>query len=233
MRLKEKRRNAFLEYLRIIYIIEEYFYDSKDLIFQAPSLVLDIDNEQLTTVELIFSSIHKIQKNYIRRYSLIIEFLENAITLNKKYKLGFINELNDIQNRISKINENLIIINNVRVTSPILEVSEQNFILNVEIYEKYTDSVFEIISTARSNINVSKFDYRKYFKDDFYKHLKNFHILIDITSGSHNGLIEMRVASFMNDVNDKRNINIIDYYPKNIKNPSNKDKTQEKTNIST
>jgi hypothetical protein len=201
MNLKEKRKKAFLEYIYIIYKIEEIFYADRDTILRTPSINNNLsDNiKSLSLFDLIFSSIHKIKKHYISRYSLLINFLEEGIRLNKKYKLGYISEIKDIDNKIYEIKNKLIIMNNIHTVSP-YEQFNNDIKEIIILYEEYISSVNELMYSAKINISDYDFDYRKYFKDDFYKNIKKLNILMDLITGSNETLVNIKIYDELNNI---------------------------------
>lgn len=204
MNLKDKRKKAFLEYIDTIYKVEKIFYIERENILSIPSINNDLNFniKSLSLFDLIFSSIHKIKNHYISRYSLLINFLEEGIRLNKKYKLGYITEINDINNKINEIKNKLIIINEFSTISPYDRFKDTDIKGIILLYEEYTSSVYELMYSARMNISDYDFDYRKYFKDDFYKHIKKLNILMDLITGSYDTIVNIKIYDEMKELDE-------------------------------
>jgi len=217
MHLKLKRQKAFIDYIQLIYQLEAYLYAEKDTILNAPSLKGDPNDFQLTSFELIFTSIYAIQEKYKSNYSMLKHFLEKAVTFNDDYKLGFIKEIEDIQTKIVDIDTRSITMQNTVHIKPTIVVTGNNFRASVEFYDAYTNSISEIAISAGQQIDLAKFNYRKYFKDDFYKYVKKLKFLMDLTASSGYSLVNMRNCSVINALNDDTWIeNISKHYPRKI-----------------
>lgn len=194
MNLKEKRKKAFLEYIDTIYKIEEILYSEKEKFLSFPSSfhVLHGNLDNLSTFDLVFASIHQIKDNYISTYYLLTEFLNKALFFNKKYNLGYIKEIEDVQNKIIKINERVTLLKNIQSLNPEDKFKNSDIKVVIEFYDEYLNDIFELMLTLNININKYNFNYRKYFKDGFLKYIKKLNILIDLTSGSYNRIINMQ-----------------------------------------
>jgi len=194
MNLKDKRRKAFVEYIETIYKIENLLHSEKDKILKVPSIynVLDDNIDKLSIFDLLFSSIQQIKRNYITRYSLLTEFLEQGIYFNKKYKLGYIKEIDTIKNKINEIKEKSIILKNEPTISPYDKFKDVHIKEVIEFYDEYVGEIQQIILHAHIHLTEYNFNYRKYFKDGFLKYIKKLNILIDLTSGSYNRIINMQ-----------------------------------------
>jgi len=204
MKLKDKRKKAFLEYIDIIYKIEEIFYIERESILSVPSINNDlkVDIKSLSLFDLIFTSINKIKNHYISRYSLLINFLEEGIRFNKKYKLGYTTEINEINNKINEIKNKLISLNEFQIISPYDKFKDTDIKFVIEFYEEYISDVQGITFSARIKINNYDFDYRKYFKDDFYRHIKKLNILMDLITGSHETIVNIAIYYAMKEFDE-------------------------------
>jgi hypothetical protein len=215
MKLKEKRQLAFLEYLKTACSLERYFYESRHKILNTPSLKGDVNSEKLSSFELIFMSIYEIQQNYKKNYSFLIHFLEQLLMMNKKYDLGFFIEIEDIKIKINEINTKLSEINVIDTLNPKVDVTAQNLRDSIFIYNEYTNEVFTFVVESQSKVNIDQFNYRKYFKDDFYKNMKTLKQLTDISRNSRCSLVFMRVSSIINALDDKNPVfQLADHFPK-------------------
>lgn len=222
MTLKDKRKIAFLDFLKTVYTIEELLYSYKDTIFQMPAIPSnkehDDDYDKLSYFELVFISVYKVQQKYIKVYSLLVNCLKKASELNKKYKLGYLDEITTLDSRISKIEKNVEILKKIPVIQPAMIISEDNLRFITDEYDKFYANVLEIIMTCRFNVNVSSFNYRKYFKDDFYTYMKGLVILLDLTTGSLGEVVKMDsytiIGQLNGDYDDVQQTIIEDYYPK-------------------
>lgn len=220
MTLKEKRQKAFLEYINIIFEIEPLLYSYKNIVLQAPSLQGDVNNFGLSSFELIFTSISAVQEKYKKNYEILKDFLEKAIFFHDKYKLNFVKEIDDIKSKINEISSKLDEIKKIKKTAPIMEINEKNFRESVDIYDNYINEIFDIVLTIKQKIDISKFDYRIYFKDGFYKYMKMLDFLTDLTAGSGHSLVNMRTCSVINALDDENWVeDITTHYPSNIKQP--------------
>lgn len=215
MTLKDKRQFAFLEYLKIVYSLENYFYESRHAILKTPSLKGNVNSENLSSFELIFMSIHEIQENYKKNYSFLIHFLEQSIVFNKKYDLGFIREIDDIKIKINEFNIKLTEVNSIDRLTPKLDNTAQNLRESIFMYNEYTSNIFTFVTTLQSKIDIEQFNYRKYFKDEFYKNIKTLKKLLDISRNSRCNLVFMRVSSILNALDDKNPVfQLNDHFPK-------------------
>lgn len=69
--------------------------------------------------------------------------------------------------------------------------------LVIEFYDEYANDIFELMLTLNINLTKYSFNYRKYFKDGFLKYIEKLNILIDLTSGSYNRIINMQTYHIM------------------------------------
>lgn len=215
MHLKVKRQQAFIDYIQLIYKLEDYLYAAKDTVLDAPSLKGDPNDFQLTSFELIFTSIYAIQEKYKRNYAMLGNFLEKGLEFNDRYQLGFVKEIEDVKQALINIKQKALLMQTTVVIEPIIMITSNNFRSAVEFYDTYTNTIFEIAINATQQIDPNKFNYRKYFKDDFYKYVKKLKFLMDLTSGSGYSLVNMRNCSVINALDDDHWIeDISKHYPK-------------------
>lgn len=204
MNLKDKRKKAFLEYIETIYKIEEVLYAEKEKFLNVPSLfkVLNGNLDNLSTFDLIFASIHQMKDNYISTYYLLTEFLNKALLFNKKYNLGYIKEIDDVQDKIIEIKERVIELKSIPALDPYNKFKDADIKLVIEFYDEYANDIFELMLTLNINLSKYNFNYRKYFKDGFLKYIQKLNILIDFTSGSYNRIINMQTYHIMSSEED-------------------------------
>jgi hypothetical protein len=215
MNLKEKRLKALRDYIQLLYTLEDYLFSKKDIVLNSPSLKGEPNNFELTSFELIYTSIYAVQDQYKRTYAILKEFLNKAIEFNRIYGLNdpAVNE--SIQAKIAQVDNNVIKLNQVPTIAPIMEMTSDNLRTVINDYDYYMDGVSDVFMSLIDKIDINQYDYRLYFKDDFYKYVSKLRFLMDFTSGNGYNLVSMRNCSIINALNDDTWVeDISQHYPK-------------------
>lgn len=215
MNLKEKRLKALRDYIQLLYTLEDYMFSRKDIVLKSPSLKGDPNDFELSSFELMFTSIYAVQEQYKRTYAILKEFLNKAIEFNRIYGLNepTINEA--IHAKIAEIDNNIVKINKIPTMAPTMEMTSDNLRTSIYDYNSYMDVVSDMCMSLIEKININQYDYRLYFKDDFYKYVSKLRFLMDLTSGNGYQLVSMRNTSIINALEDETwNEDISQHYPK-------------------
>lgn len=215
MTLKEKRLKALRDYTQLLYTLEDYLFSRKDIVLKSPSLKGDPNDFELSSFELMFTSIYAVQEQYKRTYAILKEFLNKAIEFNRIYGLNdpAINE--SIQAKIVQVDNNVIKLNQIPTVAPVMDMTSDNLRRSIHDYDYYMDGISDIFMSLIDKIDINQYDYRLYFKDDFYKYVSKLRFLMDFTSGNGYNLVSMRNTSIINALDDETwNEDISQHYPK-------------------
>ena len=215
MNLKEKRLKALRDYIQLLYTLEDYMFSRKDIVLKSPSLKGDPNDFELSSFELMFTSIYAVQEQYKRTYAILKEFLNKAIEFNRTYGLNDLAINEAIQSKIIQVDNNVIKLNQMPTIAPIMEMTSDNLRTVINDYDYYMDVVSDVFMSLIDKININQYDYRLYFKDEFYKYVSKLRFLMDFTSGNGYNLVSMRNCSIMNALDDETwDEDISQHYPK-------------------